>query len=123
MIDFEGGFFKLSPVDPSEVQGLVGPLLIEGEYIVAAFKDIRDSIVFTTKRIISVNVKGLTGKKVDFTSLPYNKIQMYSVETSGHFDRDCELDFVFSGLGTIRFELTRGCDVVQLNRIISQFIL
>ena len=123
MIDFKNGFFKLTPVDVASVMERVSPLMIEGEGIVAAFKTVRDSVVFTNKRIIAVNVQGLIGKKVDYTSLPYSKVQTYSVETAGTFDRDCELDLVFSGLGTVRFELGRGCDVLALNRLISSYVL
>ena len=86
MIDFENnGVFKLSPVEPESQMNRVAPLLIEGEYIVAAFKAIRDSVVFTNKRVIAMNVQGITGKKVDYTSLPYSKVQAYSVETAGTF--------------------------------------
>jgi hypothetical protein len=49
-----------------------------------------------------VNVQGITGKKRDFTSLPYSKIQAFSVETAGHFDLDAELDLWFSGVGNVR---------------------
>ena len=99
MIDFENGsLFKLSPVEPETLMPRVGPLLVEGETIVAAFKALRDSVVFTNKRVISINVQGITGKKVDFTSLPYSKVQAYSVESSGLFDLDCELDLFYSGI-------------------------
>jgi hypothetical protein len=40
--------------------------------------------------------QGITGKKCDFTSLPYSKIQAFSIETSGSFDQDTELDLWFS---------------------------
>jgi hypothetical protein len=98
--------------------------LIEGEYIVAAFKTIRDSVVFTNKRVVVTNVQGLTGKKTDYTSLPYSRLQAYSVETSGHFDRDSELDLYYgAGLGQLRFELKGGYDIVGLCKIISAYIL
>lgn len=123
MIDFENGFFKLSPIEPRSVADKVLPLLVEGETIVAAFKTIRDFVVFTDKRVISANVQGITGKKVDYTSLPYSKVQAYSVETAGTLDRDCELDLTYSGLGTVRFEIKGGFDIVALSRLISSFIL
>ena len=124
MIDFENGsVFKLSPVDPESVMGRVGPLLLDDEFIVAAYKAIRDGVVFTNKRVIAMNVQGITGKKVDYTSLPYSKVQAYSVETAGTFDLDCELDLFFSALGHVRFELRGGCDIRALCRTISEYIL
>ncbi|NMU26893.1 PH domain-containing protein, partial [Vibrio parahaemolyticus] len=64
--------------------------LIDGETIFAAFKTVRDQVVFTNKRVIAANVQGITGSKVDYTSLPYSKINAFSIETSGTFDLDCE---------------------------------
>lgn len=125
MIDFENGsLFKLSPVSPESQVERVGPLLVEGECIIAAFKAIRDSVVFTNKRVIAVNVQGLTGKKVDFTTLPYNKLQAYSVETAGTFDFDCELDLFFSGgIGMVRFEIKGNYDIIALSRLIAGYLL
>lgn len=124
MIDFQNGsFFKLSPVDPATLMPRVGPLLVEGESIIAAFKAIRDSVVFTNKRVISINVQGITGKKVDFTSLPYSKVQAYSVETAGTFDLDSELDLFFSGIGQVRFELKGNCDILGLSKLIASYVL
>ena len=124
MIDFKNGsLFKLSPVDADKVEGRVGPLLVDGERIVAAFKAIRDSVVFTNKRVIAINVQGIMGKKVDFTSLPYSKVQAYSVETAGTFDFDSELDLFFSGIGKVRFELKGSYDIVGLSRLIAGYIL
>ncbi len=125
MIDFtNGSLFKLSPVEPATLLPRISPLLVEGEQLVAAFKALRDSVVFTNKRVIAINVQGITGKKVDFTSLPYSKIQAYSVETAGTFDLDCELDLFFSGdIGQVRFELKGNCDILALSRIIASYIL
>lgn len=125
MIDFENGsLFKLSPVSPESQMERVGPLLVEGECIIAAFKAIRDSVVFTNKRVIAMNVQGLTGKKVDFTTLPYNKLQAYSVETAGTFDFDCELDLFFSGgIGMVRFEIKGNYDIIALSRLIAGYLL
>lgn len=58
-----------------QVADQINPLLIEGEQALVAYKGMRDYVVFTSKRIIAVNVQGITGKKKDFTSLPLAKIQ------------------------------------------------
>lgn len=124
MIDFKNStVFKLKPGNVDDIMQIVVPMLIEGETVFAAFRGIRDKVIFTTKRIISVNVQGLTGKKKDFTSLPYSKIQAFSVETAGIFDLDCELDLFFSGLGQVRFEFDGGFDIIGFNKIISKHIL
>ena len=87
------------------------------------FRGARDGIVFTNKRIIAINVQGLTGKKKDFTSLPYSKIQAFSVETAGVFDMDSELEMWFSGLGKVKFEFVANANVSEICRMISEKVL
>jgi hypothetical protein len=124
MMDFaNGSFVKLSPVNPAEVGEGVSELLVPGEQILQAFKAMRDYVVFTDKRLIAVNVQGMTGKKKDFTSLPYSKIQAFSVETAGSFDLDAELDLWFSGLGKVRLEFKGRADIRQLGQLIAGYVL
>mgnify|MGYP000850279014 FL=1 len=124
MIDFQNAsFLKLRPVSPAEFSEWIKPLCIEGETILGAFRGVRDGVVFTNKRIFSINVQGLTGKKKDFTSLPYSKIQAFSVETAGVLDLDSELELWFSGMGKVRFEFVASADVAAICRSISGFVL
>lgn len=124
MIDFEKNLlFKLapSPLDGS-VANEVRPLLLADEKIQFAFSSGRDGVVFTNKRLVSLNVQGLTGKKKDFTSLPYSKIKAFSVESAGTFDNDAELELWLSGLGKVKFEFGRNTDVSELARIIYYYM-
>lgn len=124
MIDFENaGYVKLSEVPYEQVAGQVDALLVAGEQPLGTFKGMRDFVVFTDKRIIAVNVQGLTGKKKDFTSLPFSKVVAFSTETAGTFDFDAELDLWFSGLGKVRFEFTGRTDVARLNKLIASYVL
>lgn len=123
MIDFNNAaFLKLRPVSIDDYP-LAKQILVPGENIIAAFKSIRDGVVFTDKRIIAVNVQGITGKKQDFTSLPYSKITAFSVETAGMMDLDAELDLWFSGMGKVRFEFNTQVDIVNLCKIIGSYVL
>ncbi len=124
MIDFKNAcFLKLKPVQNQQYFDWISPMFVEGEQVVGMYQAIRDGIVFTNKRIISINVQGLTGKKKDFTSLPYSKIQAYSVETAGVLDLDSELELWFSGLGQVKFEFISNCNVSEICCLISQFVL
>lgn len=124
MIDFQNGsFIKLKMTNVNDGLKLVSPLLIEGEVVISSYKGMRDFVVFTDKRIISVNVQGMTGKKKDFTSLPYAKISAFSVETSGVFDMDSELELWFSGLGKVKFEFSGDSNIVQIGQIIGSYAL
>lgn len=113
----------MRPAEDAGFASDVRSFLIDGEDIVGIYKGARDGVIFTTRRIIVVNVQGLTGKKMDFTSLPYSKVQSFSIETAGHFDRDTELDLWFSGLGRIRLEFSASTDLLALCKTISAHIL
>lgn len=124
MIDFSNAYFlKMKPVDDKAYANLIAPMFVQGEHIIGTYQSIRDGVVFTNKRIIAINVQGLTGKKKDFTSLPYSKIQAYSVETAGVLDTDCELDLWFSGLGKVRFEFIHTMNIAEICKLISEKVL
>jgi len=120
MIDFEkASVFKLSPIDTRDIGQDLAPVLIPGERLAAAFKGVRDFVAFTDKRLITVNIQGMTGKKRDYTSLPYSKVQAFSIETAGHFDLDAELELWFSGLGKVRLEFRGKADIRALGQLIA----
>ncbi|WP_435298744.1 PH domain-containing protein [Timonella sp. A28] len=124
MIDFgNGSLVKLGETSLDSVLPEISPLLLENEQPYVAFKGMRDYVVFTSKRLITVNVQGMTGKKKDFTSLPYSKIQAYSIETAGTFDLDGELELWFSAVGRVRLEFRGGVNLSAINRIIAQGLL
>jgi hypothetical protein len=121
MIDFANStIVKLSPSEPGEE---VLSMLVKDEEMYRSFKGSRDSVHFTSKRIICVNVQGITGKKVDYSSLPYTKVQAWSVETAGRFDRDCELEVWYSGLGKVRLEFAGSVDIKLIGQIIGDHVL
>lgn len=125
MIDFnkEGFFARLKKVKDDEFEKIIKELLVGGEEIVGAYQSVRDGVVFTNKRIIAINIQGVTGKKKDFTSIPYSKITTYSVESSGVFDLDSELEIYISGLGKVQFEFVGRTDVALICKTISEYIL
>ena len=124
MIDFQNAsYMKLGQINYAEVAEQIYPLLIEGEKGFVAFKGMRDYIVFTSKRVIAVNVQGMSGKKKDYTSLPYSKVQAFSVESAGRFDLDAELELWLSGLGRVKFEFKGNTDVAYLNKLVAHYVL
>ena len=124
MIDFKNAeFLKLKPVDDAIFSKTISPMFVAGEQILGSFKTVRDGVVFTNKRIFAINVQGITGKKVDYTSLPYSKIQAFSVETAGVLDLDSELELWFSGLGRVKFDFVSSANVAEICRMISELVL
>ncbi len=113
-----------SEQDVREIEDELAFLMVEGEEVQKAFTLIRDMVIFTNKRLINVDVQGLTGKKKEYHSIPYNKITQFSVETAGRLDMDAELRIWISGIGipkTITF--SRNANVEDLLRVLSSHVL
>ncbi len=109
---------------PEELQHEFSEILVAGENIEAAFKLIRDKWVFTNKRLIILNVQGVTGSKREYHSVPYHAINQFAVETSGTFDEDCELKLWVKGLKEpIIREFKRGTDIKGLQRTLATYVL
>lgn len=72
-------------------------LIHSAETIQFAVKTIRDVAVFTDKRILIADKQGLTGKKVEYYSIPYKSIVTYAIETAGRFDLDSEIKLTLAG--------------------------
>lgn len=123
-IDFSNKkIFKLKQEETINGQKTIGNLLIPDELVIGSYVSMRDRVIFTNKRIVSVNVQGITGSKVDYTSIPYKKIQYYSIETAGSMDLDSELEVYLSGGNNIKFEFFGNNNIIEIGKIISQFIL
>ncbi len=117
--------FNLKPMSLDEVRNDIRGLLINGEECVMAFKTVRDQLVFTNKRIISIDVQGFTGKRKSFACMPYSKIQYFSIQTPGFMELipDSELFIMFSNGATAKFEFKGTVDIGKLGRMISEYVL
>lgn len=72
-------------------------ILNPSESIELAYKLVRDMVVLSSHRLIFIDKQGLTGRKVEYRSIPYKSITMFTVESAGHFDLDAELKIWISG--------------------------
>lgn len=123
MIDFsKSSVFKLT-LDKKPDFELIKDILVSGEEVLQTYTTVRDKVVFTNKRVIAINIQGILGTKKDLTSLPYSKVQAFSVETAGTFDMDAELELWFSSVGKVRFEFSHDSNVTEINRFISEYVL
>ena len=117
--------WNLKPIRVAAVKGEVNGLLIGGEEVVMAFQTVRDQLIFTNKRIIAVDVQGITGKRKSFSTMPYSKIQYFSIQTPGFGELipDSELFIMFSNTFTAKFEFKGGVDIGKIGRMISEYVL
>lgn len=117
--------FDLKPMNIAEVRDEVHGLLLDDEEIISAFRTVRDQMLFTNKRIISIDVQGITGRRKSFSSMPYSKIQFFSIQTPGFAELvpDSELYLMFSNGFTAKFEFKGGVDIGAIGRMISEYVL
>ena len=101
------------------------PILLDDERIERAFRLIRDMLVFTTKRVIMVNKQGITGSKIDYQSIPYSSIKMFSKESAGMMDFDAELKIWLTreSTPTIKQEFRKGDNINDAYKILSKYVL
>ena len=120
-----GGTFNLKPLPIESVRSEVAGMLINGEEIILAFQTVRDQLVFTNKRIISIDVQGLTGRRKSYASMPYSKIQYFSVQTPGFAEiiPDSELFLMFSNGMTATFDFKGNTNIGEISRMIAEFVL
>ena len=126
MINFnKNSVFNLKPIEESEVRPDVKELFIEGEEIIESFKTVRDQVIFTNKRIISIDVQGITGKRKSYSTLPYSTIQFFEVQTQGFLEifPDSELFIQYANGFTAQFEFKGKVDIRRIGRMISNFVL
>ncbi len=123
MIDFTNGKIIKLHRDANMREREVEGLLVDDESVIGSFTSVRDYVVFTDKRIIAVNKQGVTGTKTDFTSLPYKKIIMFSVETAGTLGYDSELQLYFPSVGKVCFEFSGMSDILEVGQAISAYVL
>src|SRR5699024_6742939 len=100
----------------------VTSILTRGEEALVSYKIFRDSVIFTTKRLIMRDAQGLTGKKVEIYTLPYMAIDMWSTETAGTFDLDAEVE-LWTRAGHIKIKLNHKIDVRQIDSLIAHCVL
>ena len=112
-----------SDVDPKEIEEEFAPILAEGESVEAAFKMVRDLYVFTSKRLILVDKQGMTGRKVEYRSIPYRAVTQFTVENAGTFDADSEVRIWVSGQSEpIVRELKRGANVEAIQKALASIL-
>jgi hypothetical protein len=102
-----------------------GQLLIDNEEIEMGFKLIRDTFIFTNKRLILVDVQGITGSKTEYKSISYKSITRFSVETAGTFELDAELKIWVSSEQnpSIIKQFNKSVNVYDVQKVLAHHVL
>jgi hypothetical protein len=110
------------PLGLGEAHDEFGRLLGPGEQIYAAFEFVRDVMLFTNGRLILVDKQGVTGKKVEYHSIPYRSILHFSVQTEGHLMAEARMLIHVDGMkDPIEKEFNKNVDIYQVQGVLSAF--
>jgi hypothetical protein len=108
-------------VNPEELAKQYGRLLTENEEIELGFKLIRDTFIFTNKRLILVDIQGITGSKTEYKSVSYKSISRFSIETAGTFDLEAELKIWISSeqMPSITKKFNKSVNVYDVQKVLA----
>lgn len=111
-------------VSGHKLDALVGSVLAPGEQVEKAYQLVRDVFIFTSKRLILIDKQGVTGKKMEFVSIPYSKVTKFSMETAGTFDLDAELKiWVGSDPVPVSIDFRKSVDIREVYAALSRYLL
>jgi hypothetical protein len=120
----DGLLGNASEIDVAPLQTEFAQILCPGEQIEKAYQLIRDTFVFTDKRLIYVDRQGITGKKIEYQSIPYRSIIRFSVETGGTFDLDAELKIWLSGAPLpIKLQFNKKLSIYAVQSVLASYVL
>lgn len=121
---FDGIMGNVSEIEVSKVEKEMKDLLALTEKVEHAYKLIRDLLIFTDKRLILVDKQGVTGKKVEYHSIPYKSIVHFSIETAGTFDLEAELKIWLSGSSVpIQKKFNKSLNVYKVQSVLAEYVL
>lgn len=112
-------------VDSQKLLKEYDQLLTDDELIEIGFKLLRDTFIFTNKRLILVNKQGVGIGKVEYFSLNYKSISRFSVETAGTFELDAELKIWISNEvdpGIVK-KFDKSVNVYEVQKVLAKYVL
>ncbi|MDK9717017.1 MAG: PH domain-containing protein [Trichlorobacter sp.] len=121
---FSGDSKNIATAEIRKFHADYGQLLIDGEIIEAGFVVARDTLLFTNKRLIVVEIQGISGRQLEYLSIPYGSIVKFSVQTGGSFDLNAELK-LWIGNETVPMEkrFTSELNVYEVQKILASHLL
>ncbi|KIX22470.1 helicase [Flavobacterium sp. 316] len=114
-----------SEVSPEKLNEKYKRLLTDNEEIELGFQLLRDTFVFTNRRLILIDVQGITGSKVEYKSMPYKNISRFSLETAGTFDLDAELKIWISSedIPSVSKKFNKSIDVYEVQKYLANKVM
>ncbi|GLB59645.1 PH domain-containing protein [Cytobacillus sp. NCCP-133] len=121
---FNGFIGNASEANIDEIQEEFSAVIAPSEQVEKAYRLVRDLFIFTNKRLILVDKQGITGKKVEYHSIPYKSITHFSIETAGSFDLEAELKIWISGSEEpIEKQFNKSLNIYEVQSVLAEYVL
>lgn len=122
-VDFSNSkLLKLAPADVSSLDWFSQSGLL-GEKALMAFQGVRDSVVFTNRRIVLRNIKGVTGFEIALTTIPYGRIDAFTVESASAISISVTLTLYVGHMPPIIMEFTRDSSASKIDSLLSMAVI
>lgn len=121
---FSGPDKSAASPESRKLHASYGTLLADGEIIETGFAVGRDTFLFTNKRLILIEIQGISGKQQEYLSIPYGKITKFSVKTGGSFELDAELNlWIGSDAVPVEKRFNKDVNVYEVQKVLASHVL
>ena len=122
MICFENNHeYILHPAEYSQFEIYAAPALEEDEEILAVYQTVRDGIIFTSRRVLAVDIQGMLGVEADVCSLFFRSVQSFALDRE---EERCRLELFLAGQKQLSFVFEQpDAELSPLVTAISRFTL
>lgn len=85
----------------NNIEHQISDYILDDENVIMAFTFVRDSVVLTNYGIYTLDVQGVSGKKVEVKFFPGKNIKSISFESASTFDLDVDIKISVDGNSAI----------------------
>ncbi len=120
MVEVTPKIVGLMSTKPDDGLDMFDFLIGSKEEVLLAYKSIRDRLIITNKKLLIIDVQGMTGHKKEYMILPFSRLTGFSCESTGTFDLDAELKVWASAINQIEFQFLKGTDIRPLAKVLNE---
>lgn len=113
----------LKRADNKVFSSSIDPMLIPDEMICRTYQFFAFGVVFTNKRIVIIKPGEMVKTQTEYVSLPFNRIQAYSIAASNGLGFNSGLTIWCTGLGSIKLGFASKAAAFEASEIISMYVL
>lgn len=122
MAEIQPKIIGLMNTNLEDGRDLFGFLISDQEEVLLSYKSVRDRLIVTSKKLLIIDIQGVTGRKKEYMVLPFSKLTGFSCESAGTFDLDAELKVWASAINQMEFQFLKGTDIHPLVKVLNEHL-